>query len=174
MEVVRVAGMVAQIAELYDSICKYIDVLYRVGYEKFELVEEGSRFLRLGEFSIVLPKKLVKSTEIDLWSLDTITGIVEWVDGECDTIELSVHVNIDSSSLEVIENNHRIVTIQLSTTTPASVLFLYALEKSCGFVSELLRRMQSRCDVLKKAVELLEVIATSLGMLGGGKSGNQS
>ena len=172
-DVARVAGMVAQVAELYGSICNHMDLLYRVGSERFELAE-GNRFLRLGEFSIVLPKKLAKGSEIDLWSLDTITGIVEWIDGKCDTVELSVSVNIDRSSLELIGSNHRVATIQLSAITPASVLFLYALEKSCGFVSELLGRMQNRCDILKKAVELLGVIATSLGMLGGGKSGNQS
>jgi hypothetical protein len=54
------------------------------------------------------------------------------------------------------------------------VLLLYALEKSCKFVSELLERMQNKCDILKRAVELVGVIATSLEMLGGGKSGNQS
>jgi hypothetical protein len=171
-DVAKVAGMVAQVSELYASICNHIDVLYEVGNERFELAE-GNRFLKLGEFSIVLPKKLVKGT-IDLWSLDTITGIVEWIDGKCDTVELSVRVDIDRSSLEVIGNNHHIVTIQLSAITPASVLLLYALEKSCGFVSELLERMQNRCDILKKAVELLEVIATSLVMLGGGRGGNQS
>jgi hypothetical protein len=172
-DVARIAGMVAQVAELYDSICNHIDVLYRVGHKRFELVE-GSRFLKLGEFSIVLPKKLVKGTEIDLWSLDTVTCIVEWIDGKCDTVELSVCVDIDRSVLEILGNNRRIATIQLSGITPASVLFLYALEKYCRFVSELLERMRNRCDVLRKAVEMLGIIATSLEMLGGGKSGSQS
>jgi hypothetical protein len=171
-DVEKVVGMVAQVAELYASICNHMDLLYKVGNERFELAE-GDRFLRLGEFSIVLPKKLVRS-EIDLWSLDTVTGIVEWIDGKCDTVELSACVDIDRSTLEIIGNSHRIVTIQLSAITPASVLFLYALEKSCGFVSKLLERMQSRCDILERSVELLRVIATSLGMIGGGKGGNQS
>jgi len=172
-DAVRVAGMVAQVAELYDSICKHIDVLYKVGNERFELVE-GDRFVKLGEFSIVLPKKFVKSTGVDLWSLDTVTSIVEWIDGKCDTVELSVRVDIDRGNLEMIGNNYHIVTIQLSALTPSSVLLLYALEKSCKFVSELLERMQNKCDILRRAVELVGVIATSLEMLGGGKSGNQS
>ena len=172
-DVARVVGMVAQVAELYGSICNHMDVLYRIGSERFELVE-GDRFLRLGEFSIVLPKKLVRGSEIDLWSLDTVTGIVEWIYGKCDTVELSVSVNIDRSTLEVIGNSHRVVMLQLSAITPASALLLYALEKSCGFISELLERLQSMCNILEKAVELLGDIATSLGMIGGGKGGNKS
>jgi ethanolamine utilization microcompartment shell protein EutS len=172
-DVARVAGMVAQVAELYDSICKHIDVLYKVGDERFNLAR-GRGWLSLGEFSIVLPEKLVKSTEMNLGFLDVVTGVVEWIDGKCDTAELSVSVKIDDSNLEMYRDGRRIVVIRLSAITPVEVLFLYALEKSCGFISELLERMQSRCDILKKAVELLEFIATSLGMLGGGKSGNQS
>jgi hypothetical protein len=169
----RVVGMVAQVAELYDSICNHIDVLYRVEDRRFGLAR-SSGWLSLGEFSIVLPKKLVKSTEMYLGSSDMVTCIVEWIDGRCDTAGMSVRVEIDDGSMEMYSDNIRIAVIPLSAISPVEVLFLYALEKSCGFVSELLRRVQNKYDVLKKAVEMLGVIATSLEMLGGGKGGSQS